>query len=187
MKTLLSAGAIMALFVLAGPDRVLAQPVRIWQVDPGKSRLEFAIVVSGKETAGRFTRWTANITFDPMAPGARAVDVTVDMASAEIDLAQAVGILGAPDWLASAAYPDTWFRSDTMTWQDGILRIEGMLTLRGETHPLALVGPLTIRGNSATADVVGDIDRSVYGMHAAPDAVANSVTVRAHIEADAAP
>ena len=53
-----------------------------WTVDAPHSRLGFTGSQSGSAFAGRFTRWTAEIDFDPAQPARGHALVTIDMASA---------------------------------------------------------------------------------------------------------
>lgn len=177
------ASAWIALFMLASAFEAHAEDATLWQIDPENSLLEFLLAVSGTQAAGQFTRWTAEIAFDPDAPTTGSVAVTVDTTSADIDLTQAQALLATPEWLASAAYPEAGFRSEAIAWQNGTLRIEGMLTLRGLSRPLVLEGDLAIAEDAAVADVSAELVRADYGLLASQGAVSARVTVRAHVEA----
>jgi polyisoprenoid-binding protein YceI len=89
----------------------------------------------------RFTRFDAQLKFDPDKLAASRVQVSIDPRSIESDNAPAgfMDMLRGKQWLNTAEFPQLTFRS-TQTESTGLrsMRIEGELTLHGITRPLVL-------------------------------------------------
>ena len=77
----------MTFLRLALAAGLLAAPVAAhaadWTVDPGKSRIGFSGIQVGAPFKGRFTRYDAQISFDPQKPEAGKAVVLIDLTSAE--------------------------------------------------------------------------------------------------------
>lgn len=91
---------------------------------------------------GRFTRYDAQLTFDPAGPANASVKVTIDPRSISSDNAPEgfLETLGtSADWLDASHFPEIRFvsrRVEVVSPDD--LRVHGDLTVRGVTRPLTL-------------------------------------------------
>ncbi len=163
-------------------------PAGLYRMDPNHSSLSFSVTHLGLSNyVLRFTQFAADMNLDPAQPGAASVSVTVDptsirsdypgdyrgshknspYASWDEDLAQ------SPKFLHAAEFPQISFvsRSVTVTGAQS-LRIQGELTLRGQTHPLTLqaevVGAAAAHPFSGVGAIgfsaSGRFKRSDYGM-----------------------
>src|SRR3954453_2632919 len=86
-----------------------------WNIDPSHSAIGFSVrhmVVS--KTRGRFTKWSGQIRFDPQAPAASSVEVTIDPASIDTADAQRDGHLRSADFFDVEKFPTASFRSTTV-------------------------------------------------------------------------
>lgn len=91
---------------------------------------------------GRFTRYDAQLDFDPKNPGTARVDVTIDPRSITTDSAPE-GFLEmlatGKEWLDANEFPEMKFTSRRVeVVSPEILRVHGDLTLRGISKPLVL-------------------------------------------------
>lgn len=144
----------------------------------------------------RFTKLDADFHYDPKAPEATKLNVTVDPAS--LDTATGADAFGAKfnkeltgdGWLEVAKYPTITFTSTAINVGDGQHgTVTGDLTLHGVTKPVTLdvmfngVGsgmiPLTTRtGFSATTT----IKRSEFGVSKYAPLIADDVTLNIEVE-----
>lgn len=89
----------------------------------------------------RFSRFDAELTFDPAHITASKVRVTIDAASFEMDAAPAMclDIVKGPQLLDTAKFPQIVFRSERvrMTGEKS-MEISGTLTLHGVARPMVL-------------------------------------------------
>ena len=90
----------------------------------------------------RFTRFDAQLQFNPENPAASSVKVSIDPRSISSDNAPAgfMDSLAGDMWLDAAKYPEMTFRSKKVERTGPkSLRIDGDLTLHGVTKPLTLI------------------------------------------------
>lgn len=89
----------------------------------------------------RFSRFDAELQFDPAKPTAAEVVTTIDAASLEMDAAPSfcLDIVRGPQFLDTAKFPKIIFRSThvRMTGKKS-MEISGTLELHGVTRPMAL-------------------------------------------------
>jgi len=113
-------------------------PAGTWSVDPVHSGIHFAITHNGIATfRSGFGQYTATLTGgeSPQLEGA------VEISSIDIDEAQLKGHLMSPDFFDAEKYPQAKFSSTELSVEDdGTVRIEGDLELRGETRRVAATG-----------------------------------------------
>ena len=89
----------------------------------------------------RFSRYDADLTFDPKDLPASKVVTTIDASSFEMDAApqMCVDIMKGPQMLDTAKYPQIVFRSESVRMTGAkSMDITGTLTLHGVTRPLVL-------------------------------------------------
>lgn len=144
----------------------------------------------------RFTKIDADFTYDPKAPQASKINVTIDPASIDTSTgADAFGLkfnkeLAGDGWLETAKYPTATFVSTAVNVGDGQHgTVTGDLTLHGVTKPVTLdvtfngVGsgmmPTQVRtGFSATTT----IKRSDFGVSKYVPLVGDEVTLNIEVE-----
>ena len=166
-----------------------ALPTGTWQLDPVHSTVGFSVkhmvVANFRGGFGTF-----DVTLDE--DGLRG---TVDVASISVSEPNLNGHLLAPDFFDAERNPQLSFRSTTIRVSDGELDIDGELTLKGVTRPVAITGtvsgPVThaFDGSSRLGlELETIIDRTAYGLDwNAPlptggFAVGNDVKLRAELE-----
>jgi polyisoprenoid-binding protein YceI len=120
----------------------------------------------------RFNRMDAQFDYDPKAPAASRLEVTVEAASIDTGSASFSKELAGSGWFDAAKYPTIVFSSKGVDLGDGQHgRIDGDLTLHGVTRPVSLdvtfngVGSGLIPGSLRTGfSATGVIKRSDFGM-----------------------
>lgn len=149
---------LLALVVLAAPARAaepagepsraaaLAQnvPAGEYRLDKGHSSLIFRVSHLGFSSyTARFTRFDAQLRFDPRNLAATQLTATVDARSIETDYPDPQydfnADLKGEEWLNAARFPEMTFRTTRVEdLGDQAMRVHGELTLRGVTQPVAL-------------------------------------------------
>ncbi|HEY5147047.1 MAG TPA: YceI family protein [Polyangiaceae bacterium] len=88
---------------------------------------------------GHFTKWTADLAFDPADPSKDAVNVSIDVGSIDTREAQRDGHLKSPDFLDAAKYPTITYKSTKVERAgDKKYAVMGDLTIHGVTKPVKL-------------------------------------------------
>lgn len=154
---------------------------RNWSVAPGGS-LGFTARWNGEPVTGTFSRWSADIQFDPQALDRSIIDISIDLASVDTGDSQRDGTLADVDFFdtsrfARANYRATRFRA----LGANRFRADGTLMLRGVSRPVSVTFTLDIDGNRARARGSATIDRTSFGVgqgdHAATSEIAGPVAV----------
>jgi polyisoprenoid-binding protein YceI len=184
MKSLLLTAALAA---LAGP--ALAAPPPTWVVDKAHSAVRFSSSFNGAAFTGGFSRWNADIRFDPTNLAASQVTAVVDVASAATGDADRDQALPTDDFLAAAKFPRATFTAHAFkTLGVGRYLAVGQLSLRGVSKPLNLPFTLKIAGAKAVMTASVPLDRLAFGVGQnewrKTDAIPGPVTVAIAINAD---
>ena len=144
----------------------------------------------------RFTKLDADFTYDPKAPEASKINVTIDPASLDTATgADAFGVkfnkeLIGDGWLESAKYPTITFVSTSINVGDGQHgSVTGDLTFHGVTKPVVLdvtfngvgsgMNPLQTRTGFSAATT---IKRSDYGVGKYVPLIGDDVTLNIVVE-----
>lgn len=164
-------------------------PAGTWKLDPVHSTVSFSVkhmVVANFR--GGFD--TFDVTLDE--EGLRG---TVEVESISVSEPNLNGHLLSPDFFDAERHPQLSFRSGSVRVSDGALDIDGELTLKGITQPVAITG--TVSGPATHAfdgserlglELSTVIDRTAFGLNwNAPlptggFAVGNDVKLVAEIE-----
>lgn len=177
---------------LAEPEAPGAPPA--WAVTAGESSIQFAYLYaddSGETRfAGRFTRWRADIRFDPENLEASSADVRIDTASAQTGVAMHDSALAGAGWFNPAAFPTARFQSQDIRRTETGYEARGALTMGGQTHNVRLPFMLNISGERAVMDGQITINRRSFGLGAGAegdDLIARDVIVTVHVETARAP
>jgi len=132
-----------------------------WQVQDGE--LSITITQLGNPVTGRFSDWTAAITFnEPETPGpAGTVDVTVSIGSLTLGSVtdQAMG----PDFFDAAKFPTAQFKADLVKTDTGY-EARGPLTIRDQTVEIVLPFTLDLQGDTARMSGAVDLNRLDFGI-----------------------
>ena len=142
-----------------------------WDIDVGHSAIHFWVrhmVIS--KVHGRFAKWAGTLALDPKDLGRSSVEVRIDAASIDTQVADRDAHLKSPDFLDVAKHPEILFRSRRVEQADGALRIVGDLTLHGVTREVALDAEFAGTGKDpwgnerAGFSAKATLDRKDYGL-----------------------
>ncbi|HEY1103583.1 MAG TPA: YceI family protein [Burkholderiaceae bacterium] len=150
---------------------------------PAQSEIVFVSKQMGVPVEGKFTRFDAQIAFDPKKPETGKAAFTIDLASASLGSAETETELKQPGWLNSAKVPQATFASTAIkAVGGGKFEISGKLTIKGNTRDVVVPATLTQAGASTTAAGSFTLKRVDYkigeGEWNDVSIVANDVVVR---------
>ena len=127
------------------PPTSIDVPAGSYTVDKAHTSLLVRVNHMGfSHFTARFKRLDAQLQFDPAMLASSAVTVTIDARSLETDYPDLATLdfnaqLQGPEWLDAAQHPQITYRSTSVEAIDARrMKINGELTLRGVTHPVAL-------------------------------------------------
>ncbi|WP_395645476.1 cytochrome b/b6 domain-containing protein [Terricaulis sp.] len=147
-----------------------AAPASAWRVDAAASSIGFGFTYDDGEQApanftGRFTRWRADIRFDPEHLDQSLANVTIEVASATDGVEIHDASLPTADWFDASAHPTATFRTSEIRHLDGDrYEARGTLTIKGRDREVRLPFTLTIAGDRATMNGRVSIDRHDFGV-----------------------
>ncbi|BDG03006.1 YceI family protein [Anaeromyxobacter oryzae] len=110
-----------------------------WDIDVGHSAIHFWVrhmVIS--KVHGRFARWSGAIQLDEADLTRSTVDVKIDAASIDTQVADRDAHLKSPDFLDVAKHPEIAFRSRKLEKAGAGYRVTGDLSLHGVTREVVL-------------------------------------------------
>jgi polyisoprenoid-binding protein YceI len=143
-----------------------------WNIDPVHSHIGFMarhLMVS--KVRGNFTKFEGQIVTaaDPLQSTATA---TIDTTSFDTSNEQRNSDIKGENFLDVANYPTMTYRSTGIRRDGDEIIVDGDLTIRGITHPVALTvevngfGPDPYGGTRAGFSATGEINRNDYGITA---------------------
>lgn len=158
------------------------------QVDVAKS----SIVATSKQmnvpVEGKFTKFTAQVSFDPAKPTAGTAQFTVDVASYDLgDKEYNTQVAGA-DWFDAKRYPSATFVSSAIAPAGGNkYTVSGKLTIKGKTQNVSIPVTVTQQVGTQVFDGALPIKRLQFdigtGEWKDTSVVADEVTIKFHIVA----
>lgn len=137
----------------------------VWVVDKGASKLLFRSSFAGTGFEGGFTRWDAQIRFDPKNLAASKVVATVDLASVVSGDKDRDEALPSADWFDVRKAPKATFTTSSFKSLGGDrYQANGTLTLKGVTRPLGFAFTLNIKDGVARMNGQATIRRNEFGV-----------------------
>ncbi len=140
---------------------------------------------------GHFTKWTADLAFDPANPAASSLNVTIDSGSIDTREPQRDGHLKSPDFLDAEKFPKITYKSTKVEKAgDKKYSVTGDLTIHGVTKPVKLEveelgGGKDPWGNTRIAFAAKTrVDRGEFGLKWNQALETGGVLVGEHIDID---
>jgi len=133
------------------------------KVVPAQSQITFAIKEMGVPVEGKFTKWTADIAFDPKKPETGKVAFTIATASASFGVPETDVEVHKPEWFNVAKFPNATFASTAIKAKGGAkFDVAGKLTVKGVTKDVVVPIALTQAGPTTTATGAFTIKRNDF-------------------------
>ncbi len=159
-RTLVRSGVIMLSLMAAAwlNDSAFAQ-----QVVPAQSEISFVSKQMGVPVQGKFTRFDANVKFDPAKPESANIAFTVDTGSATLGVKETDAELPKADWFNVAKFPKATFQSSKVRkLGDGKFEAEGTLNIKGVSSQVVVPVELSQKGGDAVATGAFPIKRLTF-------------------------
>lgn len=162
----LAATSLAAMLLIAAPAPAAAPTA--WTADPARSTLEFQFIQAGAKTTGRFTKFVANVDFDPANPATGKIDVAIDMGSADTRDKERDDTLKTKDLFDTSSFLRATYVATQIVPKGTGFEAKGKLTLRGVTKDVPITFTL-VPGTEAGAPVAAmkgtaTIQRLAFGV-----------------------
>ena len=174
---------------LALPVMAQAEPME-YSLDTSHSRVFFTVSHQGYTMMrGMFRDFNGTLMYDDADPSASSVNMTIDAASIDMFHDGLNNHLRNDDFFGVETHPSLTFESTSVEdLGEGQLRVNGNLTMIGQTHPVTLdaVHHQTgqARGNIKVGfSATGSLDRTAYGMNFGTPVLGSEVSIDIQIEA----
>ena len=177
--------AVLLLLAIWSGSGAAAAPER-YRLDGSASRIEFLFDLDGSVFAGRVPVRQAEVLVDFADLAASRVTVVLDVAAVSSDVGLITAALKEVSVLDTGRHPQAVFVSRRVIPRGaGAARLEGDLTLKGVTLPVALDGAIFRRRGSDPGDLSdlvlifeGSLSRSAFGAGGYGALVADEVGLR---------
>lgn len=151
--------ASAALLALADPAAAQAPAAKLM---PG-SEIGFVSKQMGVPVSGKFTRFDAQIAFDPRKPETGKVGFTIDIGSATIGDPETDRELPKAPWFNAAKFPQASFQSSSIKpLGSGKFEVAGKLAIKGNSQDVVVPVALTQSGGNSTASGAFAIKRLAF-------------------------
>ncbi|MGQ0531316.1 MAG: YceI family protein [Caulobacteraceae bacterium] len=165
-----------------------------WRINPASSSIGFTFSIDdgggANRIQGRFTRWRADIRFDPANLDRSSALVTIETASATTGVSAQDSALPTAPWFDASAHPTATFRASEFSRRGDGYEARGQLSLKGRQRNVNLPFTLIIDGDRAVMNGSLTLDRRDFGVGEDTDAdemVSRDVEVSVRVEATRAP
>ncbi|SDB83738.1 YceI family protein [Paraburkholderia lycopersici] len=170
----------------AGAAALLAGGAAHAQLDAAKSTIVAISRQMNVPVQGSFTKFGAQIDFDPAKPAAGSARITVDTTSYDLGDATYNDSVRGPEWFDAKAFPQAAFASTSIVpTAPNQYRVNGNLTIKGHTESVAVPVVLTQQGATQTFDGTLPIHRLVFNIGTGEwkdtSIVADEVLIKFHI------
>ncbi len=134
-----------------------------WKMDPAGSKLEFVATFEKTPVPGVFKEFDARVRFDPDKPAGGSLDVTIKVASADMNIPDVNKEIRGKDWFDYAGFPQAEFHSADLRRDGKRYVARGTLTLKGVKQPVEV--PFTwTAGDGAVMEGEFTVKRGAFGI-----------------------
>jgi polyisoprenoid-binding protein YceI len=164
---------------------------QVYTIEPGHTYPSFMAGHQGvSHWMGKFNRSSGKVWLDREHSTGK-IDITIDVSSINFGFPMLDKIMQGPDYFDTAKYPAATYKSDSITFVNGQpAAINGQLTLRGVTKPVALsLTAFKCRQNPmfnrevCGGDATGEFDRAQFGLTKAVEAGDSMIKLIIQVEA----
>ncbi|MDP4031785.1 MAG: YceI family protein [Pseudorhodobacter sp.] len=173
--------AVLATLTLALAGVAAASPVR-YALDASASVVGFETDFGPDRITGRMPVTRADLSLDFARVANSTVAVTLDASAAQASFPFAAQAMRGPKVLDAANHPQITFQSTSVKTAGDGARVDGQLTIRGETRPMVLRAMIWRKQGSQADDLshlvirlTGAVNRSAFGATGWSDMVGDEV------------
>lgn len=138
-------GFVLLILMLAGASLAYAEAAQEWKIDKAHTSIYFDVKHIFSTVRGQFGNFTGTLRFNPEDKEASGLDIRVNAASINTNIAKRDSHLRSDDFLAVEKYPYITFNSTGIRHvEDNSYVITGILSLKDETKRIEV--PVTFFG-----------------------------------------
>lgn len=152
----------------ASSQTVSSSTATNWGIQAENSYIRFTAKQEGEPFSGLFSEFSGIIRFDPDTPETGMVDITIPLSSVDAGSKDRNSTLPSKVWFSAKKFPDARFTSNNISKKGDDYLAKGQLTLKGVSVPLDLPFTLQIDGDNAVMTGKAALDRTLWGVGAAP-------------------
>ena len=152
---------LLPLLALCAP--LLAQGAD-WKMDPAGSKLEFIATFEKNPAPGVFREFDARLRFDPEKPAGGSLEVTVKVASADMNIPDVNKEIRNKDWFDYSGFPQAEFRSSDLRRDGKGYVARGTLTLKGVKQAVEVPFTWSASGDGALMEGELTLERGAFGI-----------------------
>ena len=167
-------------------------PAGSWSLDPIHSRVDFEVRYLAGTFKGEFHEIGAELAVDAQRA---SLEGTAKVASVDVKDENLSAHLQSPDFFDAERHPELRFAAEDIRLDgDGKVSVDGELTIKGVTRPVAVTGTVTAPivdayGNDRIGlNLTTSVDRTEFGVDwnqplpSGDPALANDVTILAELQ-----
>ena len=178
LSTALSRTLLVAAVALSAQAAMAQQ-----QLVPAQSEVQFTARQMGVPLDGHFSKFSAQVAFDPAKLATSKITFTVDTGSATLGSRETDAELPKPAWFNVPKFPQAQFESSSIkALGGGKFEVAGKLTIKGNTQNVVVPVALAQSGATTTATGTLPIKRLAFKIGenewADTSMVADDVTVK---------
>ena len=123
---------------------------------PAQSSIQFTARQMGVPLQGHFSRFGAQVAFDPAKLASSKIAFTVDTGSATLGSRETDAELPKAEWFNTAQFPQATFQSSNIkALGGGKFEVAGKLNIKGQAHDVVV--PVTLVQTDATTLATGTV------------------------------
>ena len=123
---------------------------------PAQSSIQFTARQMGVPLQGHFSRFGAQVAFDPAKLASSKIAFTVDTGSATLGSRETDAELPKAEWFNTAQFPQATFQSSNIkALGGGKFEVAGKLSIKGQAHDVVV--PVTLVQTAATTLASGTL------------------------------
>jgi len=169
------------------PESASESVIGNWDIIKEASHIQFSALQEGESFTGGFEDFTGEIYFDPDALDAANIRIEIPLASVDAGSNDRNSTVPGKVWFSTKAFPVAVFETQTVNSNDAGYVADGTLTLKGTSQPVQLGFDLEIEGKQAVMTGQAEIDRTLWGVGAAPwdtdEYVSKTITIDVKVTA----
>ena len=161
-------------FVTTDHEAATDPDASIWSIVPGSAKIEWLarkkyFMLIPVEASGSFSEVAGQIEMVGANPETAHGTITIPVVSHASGQAKRDRHLQGPDFFDADSHPFITFETTRVqrdATENGMFQVSGLLTARGQTRPLTLVGSFEMAPDSTQAHITlqGSINRKDFGM-----------------------
>lgn len=133
------------------------------QLVAADSSIGFVSRQMGSPVEGQFSKFGAQVAFDPAQPAAANIKISVDTGSATLGVKETDAELVKPVWFNVVKFPQAVFQSKSVkALGGGKFEVAGQLAIKGQARDVTVPVQLTQAGGKTTASGQFSLKRLAY-------------------------